>query len=207
MSMRKTKQYKMASLCVTCVPSSPLSKEKKGGSDSGCGCRCVKKIIIDVSLISSLLTTSRNTIDGTNINNIIDNNMMRDDADDAEYKNDKDRPEIVMEDETETRRQDAGSDGEGDGEGDGEKNGYYYRNRERKLEYQKKYNREQGDKIKNYNKDYYQKRREEILEKAKTKIMCECGCEVQLFNMNSHKKTKKHAKALQRVMREKNLKL
>ena len=80
--------------------------------------------------------------------------------------------------------------------GDGEKNGYYYRNREKKLEYQKNYNREQGDKIKNYNKDYYQKRREEILEKAKTKVMCNCGCEVQLFNMNSHKKTKKHAKAL-----------
>ena len=34
-----------------------------------------------------------------------------------------------------------------------EKIGYYYRNRERKLEYQKKYNKEQGDKIKNYNKD------------------------------------------------------
>lgn len=78
-----------------------------------------------------------------------------------------------------------------------EKIGYYYRNRERKLEYQKKYNKEQGDKIKNYNKDYYQKRREEILEKAKTKIICECGCEVQLFNMNSHKKTKKHLRALQ----------
>jgi len=78
-----------------------------------------------------------------------------------------------------------------------ERIGYYYRNRERKLEYQKKYNKEQGDKIKNYNKEYYQKRREEILEKAKTKIICECGCEVQLFNMNSHKKTKKHLRALQ----------
>ena len=80
-----------------------------------------------------------------------------------------------------------------------DKTGYYYRHREQKIEYQKKYNREQGDKIKNYNKDYYQKRREEILEKAKTKIICECGCEVQLFNMNSHKKTKKHAKALENV--------
>ena len=79
------------------------------------------------------------------------------------------------------------------------KTGYYYTHREQKIEYQKKYNREQGDKIKNYNKDYYQKRREEILEKAKTKIICECGCEVQLFNMNSHKKTKKHAKALENV--------
>jgi hypothetical protein len=77
-----------------------------------------------------------------------------------------------------------------------EKNGYYYRNRDKKLEYQKNYNKGQGDKIKNYNKEYYQKRREEILEKAKTKIICECGCEVQLFNMNSHKKTKKHARAL-----------
>ena len=80
-----------------------------------------------------------------------------------------------------------------------EKSGYYYRHREQKIEYQKKYNRDQGDKIKNYNKDYYQKRREEILEKAKTKIICECGCEVQLFNMNSHKKTNKHIKALEKI--------
>ena len=85
---------------------------------------------------------------------------------------------------------------EAEADAGGGNNGYYYRNREKKLEYQKNYNREQGDKIKNYNKDYYQKRRDEILEKAKTKIICECGCEVQLFNMNSHKKTKKHAKAL-----------
>jgi hypothetical protein len=80
-----------------------------------------------------------------------------------------------------------------------EKSGYYYRHREQKIEYQKKYNRDQGDKIKNYNKDYYQKRREEILEKAKTKIICECGCEVQLFNMNSHKKTNKHIRALEKI--------
>ena len=85
-------------------------------------------------------------------------------------------------------------------DGNNGKCGYYYKNRDKKLEYQKNYNREQGDKIKNYNKDYYQKRREEILEKARTKIMCECGCEVQLFNMNSHKKTKKHARALERAL-------
>ena len=85
------------------------------------------------------------------------------------------------------------------GSSSNEKSGYYYRHREQKIEYQKKYNRDQGDKIKNYNKDYYQKRREEILEKAKTKIICECGCEVQLFNMNSHKKTNKHIKALEKI--------
>jgi hypothetical protein len=74
---------------------------------------------------------------------------------------------------------------------------YYYQHREEKLEYQKNYNRQKGDAIKDYNKSYYVKRREEILEKAKTKITCECGCVVQLFNMNSHKKTKKHIRYLE----------
>ena len=74
---------------------------------------------------------------------------------------------------------------------------YYYRHRDEKLEYQKHYNRQKGDAIKDYNKSYYVKRREEILEKARTKITCECGCVVQLFNMNSHKKTKKHVRYLE----------
>jgi hypothetical protein len=73
-------------------------------------------------------------------------------------------------------------------------NDYYHRHRDRKLEYQKSYNRENDEKIKEYNKDYYLKRRAEILEKAKTRVICECGCDVQLSNMNAHKKTKKHLK-------------
>lgn len=76
-------------------------------------------------------------------------------------------------------------------------NEYYYRHREQKLEYQKKYNKEREDKIKDYNKDYYNKQREKILAKARTKVMCECGCEVQLFNMNCHKKTKKHLRLVE----------
>lgn len=74
---------------------------------------------------------------------------------------------------------------------------YYYKHRDEKLEYQKNYNRQKGDAIKDYNKNYYIKRREEILEKARTKVTCECGCVVQLFNMNSHKKTKKHVRYLE----------
>ena len=62
---------------------------------------------------------------------------------------------------------------------------------------QKKYNKERGDKIKDYNKDYYTKQREKILEKARTKVVCECGCEVQLFNMNCHKKTRKHLRLVE----------
>jgi hypothetical protein len=76
-------------------------------------------------------------------------------------------------------------------------NEYYYQHRQEKLEYQKNYNRQKGDAIKDYNKSYYMKRREEILEKARTKVTCECGCVVQLFNMNSHKKTKKHVRYLE----------
>jgi serine/threonine protein phosphatase PrpC len=56
------------------------------------------------------------------------------------------------------------------------------------------------DKIKEYNKDYYLKRRAEILEKAKTRVICECGCDVQLSNMNAHKKTKKHLKRVGTVV-------
>jgi hypothetical protein len=74
---------------------------------------------------------------------------------------------------------------------------YYYQHRQEKLEYQKNYNRQKGDAIKDYNKSYYMKRREEILEKARTTVTCECGCVVQLFNMNSHKKTKKHVRYLE----------
>lgn len=77
---------------------------------------------------------------------------------------------------------------------------YYHRHREKKLEYQKNYNRENDDKIKEYNKDYYLKRRAVILEKAKTRVICECGCDVQLSNMNAHKKTKKHLKRVGTVV-------
>jgi hypothetical protein len=175
----KTKQYKMASssVTVTCATSLPIEGNKLVE-------RTPKKIKIDLSRISCLLNRTNDVIETVNINNILENENK------DEYINNY----IKINDDIKA---------DAEAEGDGEKSGYYYRNRERKLEYQKKYNKEQGDKIKNYNKDYYQKRREEILEKAKTKITCDCGCEVQLFNMNSHKKTKKHAKALQLLLEAK----
>jgi hypothetical protein len=156
--------------------------------------RTPKKIKIDLSRISYLLNRTNNIIEtkNININNILEN----------ETKDEYTNKYIKINDDVKYCAE-VDVEPEAEAEGDDEKSGYYYRNRERKLEYQKKYNKEQGDKIKNYNKDYYQKRREEILEKAKTKITCECGCEVQLFNMNSHKKTKKHTKALQRLLEAK----
>ena len=194
-------------MTVTCDLSSP--EMKKGGRKS-------KKIItIDLSSISRALNRRDDTIDGTKIVNTMNAmntintmnaintiNITQNEAKDECCREDhclnNNNNNIEAEHDA-----DADVDAHDDADADADahdhadvKNGYYYRNREKKLEYQKNYNREQGDKIKNYNKDYYQKRREEILEKAKTKITCECGCEVQLFNMNSHKKTKKHVKAL-----------
>ena len=173
-------------MTVTCDLSSP--EMKKGDRKS-------KKIItIDLSRISCLLSRANNIIEtkNININNILENEIK--DEYTNKYIKINDDVKYCAEVDVEPEAED---------EGDDEKSGYYYRNRERKLEYQKKYNKEQGDKIKNYNKDYYQKKREAILEKAKTKITCECGCDVQLFNMNSHKKTKKHAKALQLLLEAK----
>lgn len=169
-------------ICETSTPSlSPSTETKHGGGGGG---RKSKKIItIDLSRISCLLNRRDDINNIYNTNNIYNHNNTYNTTQDEGKEETDDCMNNNIEDDVE-------------GDVEGGKNGYYYRNREKKLEYQKNYNREQGDKIKNYNKDYYQKRREEILEKAKTKITCECGCEVQLFNMNSHKKTKKHAKAL-----------
>lgn len=173
----------MASSNVTCAMTTPCSL-KQGNEIVPAPRKVVKKINIDLSTISRILNASsgpNETID----NDIINITVIK----------------INMNDECLNTIRNNICDGNCT-EDENDKCGYYYRNRDKKLEYQKKYNREQGDKIKNYNKDYYQKRREEILEKAKTKIICECGCEVQLFNMNSHKKTKKHARALEQRKKE-----
>jgi hypothetical protein len=180
----KTKTIKMAASNVTYETSSIISSSPSPSQKTLLdGRKSKKNITIDLPSISSLLNKRRDdTINTINIANII--NITQDEGKD-EYCRDDD-----------CLNNNNNIEAEAEVDAGGGNNGYYYRNREKKLEYQKNYNREQGDKIKNYNKDYYQKRRDEILEKAKTKIICECGCEVQLFNMNSHKKTKKHAKAL-----------
>jgi hypothetical protein len=174
----------MASSNVRCETTPPLPSLKEDTKEVVPVVRKMKKIKIDSSTISCILNVTSETCEIINSDiskfTVIMNNM----NDECINNN---RNNICDGDCTEEEN---------------EKCGYYYKNRDKKLEYQKKYNREQGDKIKNYNKDYYQKRREEILEKAKTKIICECGCEVQLFNMNSHKKTKKHARALEQRKKE-----
>jgi len=76
-------------------------------------------------------------------------------------------------------------------------NEYYMKNRDKKIEYQKEYNRKQLDKIHDYNREYYLKRREELLEKAKTTITCSCGAQIKICNKSTHLKTKKHMKLME----------
>ena len=161
------------------------SDNKKNKNNKNNKIKCIK---IDPSTLSILIHNKNNNI----IQNLETETTLETDGEETHMKAVETVDTPLSTREPDTPRTVASSSSN-------EKTGYYYRHREQKIEYQKKYNRDQGDKIKNYNKDYYQKRREEILEKAKTKITCECGCEVQLFNMNSHKKTNKHIKALEKM--------
>jgi hypothetical protein len=54
-------------------------------------------------------------------------------------------------------------------------------NREKCLEYNKQ-----------YSKQNYAENREIILEKLKETITCECGCVVNKYHLQRHKRTKKH---------------
>ena len=181
----------MASSIVRCETTPPLPSLNEDTKGVVPVVRKMKKIKIDSSTISRILDVTSETCETCEIinNDISKVTVIMNNMNDERINNN--RNNVCKGVCTEEEEQEVN-----------EKCGYYYKNRDKKLEYQKKYNREQGDRIKNYNKDYYQKRREEILEKAKTKIICECGCEVQLFNMNSHKKTKKHARALEQRKKE-----
>ena len=76
---------------------------------------------------------------------------------------------------------------------------YCENNKEHRKEYMKKYrenNKEHYKKYRENNKEHYKEYREnnkeKLCEKSKRKVMCDCGCEVNIGNLSTHKKTKKH---------------
>jgi len=84
--------------------------------------------------------------------------------------------------------------------------------KESMKEYKKKYCEENKDKKSEKDKVYYEENKDnklekakiyrgehkvEISEKAKIKLVCECGCEIRKYDMNRHKKTKKHIKLME----------
>ena len=68
----------------------------------------------------------------------------------------------------------------------------YASKREDKLAYQIEYNLINRDKYLDYQKSYYESKKEEILRMKREKITCECGKLVSMGYMTAHKKTKKH---------------
>ena len=68
----------------------------------------------------------------------------------------------------------------------------YAAKREDKLAYQIEYNLINRDKYLDYQKSYYESKKDEILRMKREKIACECGKLVSMGYMTAHKKTKKH---------------
>jgi hypothetical protein len=68
----------------------------------------------------------------------------------------------------------------------------YAAKREDKLAYQIEYNLINRDKYLDYQKSYYESKKEDILRMKREKITCACGKLVSMGYMTAHKKTKKH---------------
>lgn len=63
-------------------------------------------------------------------------------------------------------------------------------------DYNKKYQEENKEQIKEQRKQYRLNNKEEISERKKKKTICECGCEVGLYGLPRHKKSSKHIKLM-----------
>ena len=68
----------------------------------------------------------------------------------------------------------------------------YAAKREDKLAYQIEYNLINRDKYLDYQKSYYESKKDEILRMKREKTTCACGKLVSMGYMTAHKKTKKH---------------
>lgn len=72
----------------------------------------------------------------------------------------------------------------------------YLQNAEKNRAYQIEYNLINQDKYTEYQKTYYESKKEEILRTKKEKVTCECGKVVSLGHMTCHKKTNIHLKKM-----------
>ena len=57
-----------------------------------------------------------------------------------------------------------------------------------------------GRTIKEYHQEYYLNNKEQLIEKAKEKISCECGKEITIHNIYRHKKSKKHLNFINQIV-------
>jgi hypothetical protein len=72
----------------------------------------------------------------------------------------------------------------------------YLQNAEKNRAYQIEYNLINHDKYLEYQKKYYESKKDEILRTKKEKVTCECSKIVSAGHMTSHKKTNIHTKRM-----------
>jgi phosphohistidine phosphatase SixA len=78
-----------------------------------------------------------------------------------------------------------------------------YRNNSEALKaYQTEYNLNNHERYVEYQKNYYEQRKEKILQAKKEKVTCECGKVVTIGHMSTHKKTNIHLKRLSKLQTE-----
>jgi hypothetical protein len=71
---------------------------------------------------------------------------------------------------------------------------YYQDNKNKLKEYAKEYYDENKDKIMDFQKKYRIDNKDKLYALLKSRVKCECGCEITYRNLASHKKSKKHIK-------------
>ena len=74
---------------------------------------------------------------------------------------------------------------------------YYEENKKKLSEKNKVYYEENKKQAKVYYKVYREKFKDELSEKGKVKVICQCGCEISKRNISIHKKTTKHIKLME----------
>ena len=75
----------------------------------------------------------------------------------------------------------------------------YRNNADSLIAYQKEYNLINHEKVSEYQKNYYERRKEELLRAKKEKVTCECGKVVTIGHLSCHKKTNIHLKKLAKM--------
>jgi len=79
-----------------------------------------------------------------------------------------------------------------------EKRKEYEKNNKEKINKTSREWREKNkDKIRENTKQNYEKNKDKIKERKKTRVICECGCNIAKGNTNRHKKTEKHIKLME----------
>jgi hypothetical protein len=76
---------------------------------------------------------------------------------------------------------------------------YYEKNKDEILQKQKEYREEKKDEIKQQNKERYEKNKDEIKQKQKEKITCVCGAVVRKNDIRRHERSKKHQEYIKTI--------